>query len=56
MMVNTNQKLETVAGLEMSTTEWVHDKVAQLLGFSEDSSVEFIIMTGKFNLNTIYVT
>ncbi len=28
-------------------SEWVHDKVAELLGFSEDSSVEYIIMTGK---------
>lgn len=27
--------------------EWVHGKVAELLGFSEDASVEFIVMAGK---------
>ena len=36
-----------MTGLPFMSSEWVHDKVAELLGFSEDSSVEFIIMTGK---------
>lgn len=30
--------------------EWVHGKVAELLGFSEDASVEFIVMAGKSDI------
>lgn len=32
----------------MSSKEWIHERFASLLGFSEDTSVEFIIMIGKY--------
>jgi hypothetical protein len=28
----------------MSSNEWIHEHFADLLGFSEDTSIEFIIM------------
>ena len=30
----------------MTSTEWVHERFASLLGFSEDTSVEFVLMIG----------
>lgn len=32
----------------MSSKEWIHERFASLLGFSEDTSVEFILMIGKY--------
>lgn len=30
----------------MSSTEWIHERFSDLLGFSEDTSVEFVLMIG----------
>jgi hypothetical protein len=38
----------------MSSKEWIHEQFASLLGFSEDTSVDFILMIGKYL--DIYVT
>ena len=35
----------------MSSKEWIHERFASLLGFSEDTSVEFILMIGKYLRN-----
>lgn len=35
----------------MASNEWIHERFAALLGFSEDTSVEFILMIGKFICN-----
>lgn len=32
----------------MSSKEWIHERFASLLGFSEDTSVDFILMIGKY--------
>lgn len=41
----------------MEHNEWVHERFASLLNFSEDNSVEFIIMSGKkFKYNIYHLT
>lgn len=32
----------------MASNEWIHERFATLLGFSEDTSVDFILMIGTF--------
>lgn len=32
--------------VKMTSKEWIHERFASLIGFSEDTSVDFILMIG----------